>query len=681
MPLTVAKTAGFCFGVRRAVDTVYEQLERIPSTSSPKLFTLGEIIHNAQVVEELDSLGAVAVDSLEKLLELEEQLSQQNRPYIPVIIRSHGVPKKVYEALDSRSIPYIDATCPNVKRIQKIVEEQPEGTLVLIAGDAVHPEIQGIIGHCNVTCVTFTSAKELAEFTENHANLSKMNSVMVAQTTFNTSEWQKCVETAKNLYTNLKIFDTICKATLMRQTEAAQLAEVSDIMIVIGGRHSSNTQKLSDICSRFTKTIWVETARELLSGQADVVCQIDAGSRVGVTAGASTPVRIIKEVQKTMSEILKEEEMSFEEMLNQSFKSTYTGEKVKGIVTGIAPNEITVDIGTKHTGYVPLSELTNDPSLSTEDIVKKGDEIELVVLRVNDVEGTVMLSKKRLDAQAGFEKVMAAAGTGEVLSGTVTDVVKGGILAVTEGVKVFIPASLSGVSKNEPLEQLLKQKVDFVIREVNEKRHRAVGSIKDVLKEQKKVLEDKFWSEVEVGKRYQGVVKSITSYGAFVDLGGVDGMVHISELSWLRIKHPSDVVKVGDVLDVYVKDIDVENKKISLGYKKTEDNPWEVLKRDYEVGSVVTAKVVSMTAFGAFAQIIPGVDGLIHISQISNERINKPQDVLTIGQEVQVQITDIDFEKKRVSLSMKALLEDNAQEEAAEASEETTEVNELFPCR
>ena len=673
MPLTVAKTAGFCFGVRRAVDTVYEQLERIPSTSSPKLFTLGEIIHNAQVVEELDSLGAVAVDSLEKLLELEEQLSQQNRPYIPVIIRSHGVPKKVYEALDSRSIPYIDATCPNVKRIQKIVEEQPEGTLVLIAGDAVHPEIQGIIGHCNVTCVTFTSAKELAEFTENHANLSKMNSVMVAQTTFNTSEWQKCVETAKKLYTKPKIFDTICKATLMRQTEAAHLAEVSDIMIVIGGRHSSNTRKLSDICSRYCKTIWVETAQELLNGQADVVCQIAAGSRVGVTAGASTPVRIIKEVQKTMSEILKEEEMSFEEMLDQSFKSTYTGEKVKAVVTSVAPNEITVDIGTKHTGYVPLAELTSDPSLKPEDIVKKGDEIELVVLRVNDVEGTVMLSKKRLDAQAGFEKVMAAAGTGEVLSGTVTDVVKGGVLAITEGVKVFIPASLSGVSKNEPLEQLLKQKVDFVIREVNEKRHRAVGSIKDVLKEQKKALEEKFWGEVEVGKRYQGVVKSLTSYGAFVDLGGVDGMVHISELSWLRIKHPSDVVKVGDVLDVYVKDIDTENKKISLGYKKTEDNPWEVLKRDYEIGSVVTAKVVSMTAFGAFAQIIPGVDGLIHISQISNERINKPQDVLTIGQEVQVQITDIDFDKKRVSLSMKALLDDSAEEAAEEVSAEDAE--------
>ena len=673
MPVTVAKTAGFCFGVRRAVDTVYEQLQCSSLPTSPKLFTLGEIIHNSQVVDELKSLGAIPVPSLEELLEQELSRKQQGLPFVPVIIRSHGVARKVYEALEQNEIPYIDATCPNVQRIQKIAADQPEGTLLLIAGDSNHPEIQGIMGHCNVTCVTFQSAEELRNLTEKHANLYKMTSEMVAQTTFNTSEWQKCVETAKNLYTNLKIFDTICKATLMRQTEAAQLAEVSDFMIVIGGRHSSNTKKLSDICGRFCTTIWVETARELLSGRADVVCQIDAGSRVGVTAGASTPVRIIKEVQKTMSEIVKEEEMSFEEMLNQSFKSTYTGERVKAIVTGIAPNEITVDIGTKHTGYVPLSELTSDPSLKPEDIVKKGDEIELVVLRVNDVEGTVMLSKKRLDAQAGFEKVMAAAGTGEVLSGTVTDVVKGGVLAVTEGVKVFIPASLSGVSKNEPLEQLLKQKVDFVIREVNEKRHRAVGSIKDVLKEQKKALEEKFWSEVEVGKRYQGVVKSITSYGAFVDLGGVDGMVHISELSWLRIKHPSDVVKVGDVLDVYVKDIDVENKKISLGYKKTEDNPWEVLKRDYEIGSVVTAKVVSMTAFGAFAQIIPGVDGLIHISQISNERINKPQDVLTIGQEVQVKITDIDFDKKRVSLSMKALLDENAEEASEEVAEEVSE--------
>lgn len=656
MPVTVAKTAGFCFGVARAVKMVEEMLPAAPLApgARPVLFTYGEIIHNPQVVDGLRSQGAVAAGSLEEIFS-----QQQPDSPIPVVIRSHGVARSVYEALESRGIPVVDATCPYVKTIQNIVASQPEGTVVLIAGDRDHAEVQGIIGHCNVTYVTFNSIKELTEQLATLANLSKISCVMVAQTTFNTAEWEKCVETAKKQCTNLKIFDTICKATMTRQTEAAQLAEKSDTMIVIGGKHSSNTRKLAEICGQRCPTVWVETAEELEH------CQFGAVKNVGVTAGASTPVRIIKEVQKTMSEILKDqEEMSFEEMLNNSFKSTYTGEKVKGIVTSIAPNEIAVDIGTKHAGYVPLHELTSDPSLKPEDIVKKGDELELIVLRVNDVEGTVLLSKKRLDAQAGFEKVMNAAGTNEVLSGTVTDVVKGGILAVTEGVKVFIPASLSGVSKNEPLEQLLKQKVDFVIREVNEKRHRAVGSIKDVLKEQKKALEEKFWSEVEVGKHYQGVVKSITSYGAFVDLGGVDGMVHISELSWLRIKHPSDVVKVGDVLDVYVKDIDTENHKISLGYKKTEDNPWEVLKRDYEIGSVVTAKVVSMTAFGAFAQIIPGVDGLIHISQISNERINKPQDVLTIGQEVQVKITDVDFDKKRVSLSMKALLDES--EEAAE---------------
>lgn len=652
MPVTVADTAGFCFGVNRAVTMVEDHLKKGP------LYTLGEIIHNPQIVQSLREKGATPIYSLEEI----------TQP-LPVVLRSHGVPAATLRQLESLGLPVIDATCLYVKKIHQIVAAQGENTLVLIAGDQEHSEVKGIMGHCNATFVTFNSDEELQKLANYIVNLSKKECVMVAQTTFNANEWKKCVETAKKLYTNLKIFDTICKATLTRQTEAAALAARSDLMVVIGGKHSSNTKKLAEICSRYCQTLWVETAQELYDSQPGHVMN------VGVTAGASTPVCIIKEVQKIMCEIEKDlEGMSFEEMLNASFKSTYTGEKVKGIVTSIAPNEIAVDIGTKHAGYAPLSELTSNPNLKPEDIVKVGDELEFVVLRVNDVEGTVMLSKKRLDAQAGFEKVTKAAGTNEVLSGVVTDVVKGGVLAVTEGVKVFIPASLSGVSKNEPLEQLLKQEVKFVIREVNEKRHRAVGSIKDVLKEERKVLEDQFWSAVEVGKTYQGVVKSLTSYGAFVDLGGVDGMVHISELSWLRIKHPSDVVKVGDVLEVYVKDIDTENKKISLGYKKTEDNPWEVLKRDFEIGSACKAKVVSMTTFGAFAQILPGVDGLIHISQISTERINKPQDVLTVGQEVDVKITDIDFDKKRVSLSMRALLEEaEAADDAVQAAEETVD--------
>ncbi|MBQ8598587.1 MAG: bifunctional 4-hydroxy-3-methylbut-2-enyl diphosphate reductase/30S ribosomal protein S1 [Oscillospiraceae bacterium] len=649
MPVTVAKTAGFCFGVNRAVDTVLQQL-----AEGRKLYTLGEIIHNPQVTEDLKDKGADAVDSIEEMTEKR-----------PVVIRSHGVPRSTYEELSSAGLSYIDATCPYVKKIQNIVAEQDQDTGILIAGNPSHPEVIGIMGHCSSDYLVFQNEDELQNLADSIVKMSKKQWILVAQTTFNANLWKKCVEIAKKLCTNPKIFDTICKATLTRQTEAASLAAESDAMIVIGGKHSSNTKKLAEICSGFCTTVWVETAAELKD------FSFRPGMRVGVTAGASTPVGIIKEVQKTMCEIEKNlDEMTFEEMLDASFKSTYTGEKVKGIVTGIAPNEISVDIGTKHTCYAPLSELTSNPNLKPEDIVKVGDELEFIVLRVNDVEGTVMLSKKRLDAQAGFEKVMKSAGTNEVLSGVVTDVVKGGVLAITEGVKVFIPASLSGVAKNESLEQLLKQEVRFVIREVNEKRHRAVGSIKDVLKEERKAQEEQFWSSVEAGQVFNGTVKSLTSYGAFVDLGGVDGMVHISELSWQRIKHPSDVVKVGDVLEVYVKDIDAENKKISLGYKKTEDNPWEILKRDYAVESVCKAKIVSMTTFGAFAQILPGVDGLIHISQISNERIAKPQDVLTVGQEVDVMITDIDFDKKRVSLSMKALLEETPAEEAVEADAE-----------
>lgn len=383
-----------------------------------------------------------------------------------------------------------------------------------------------------------------------------------------------------------------------------------------------------------------------------------------------------------MSEIVKDqEELSFEEMLNQSFKTIDNREKVTAVVTGIAPNEISVDIGTKHAGYVPLNELTDDPNAKPEDLVKIGDELELMVVRVNDVEGTVMLSKKRLDAVAGFEKVMGAADTGEILEGTVVEVIKGGLLVLTNGVKVFIPASQATMSRGDSLEDLLKQKVTFKILEVNRQRKRAVGSIRAVLREQRKELEDQFWQDAEVGKQYTGVVKSLTSYGAFVNLGGVDGMVHISELSWSRIKHPSEVVNVGDTVEVYIRDIDTENKKISLGFKKAEDNPWTIMSQKYNVGDVCDVKVVSLTPFGAFAQIIPGVDGLIHISQISTERINKPADVLQVGQEVQAKITELDIERKRVSLSIKALLseQDEQTEEAQDAPAGSDVVYEAGP--
>lgn len=651
MKITIAKTAGFCFGVDRAVNLAFEYADK-----HKNVCTLGPIIHNPQIVEQLRQKGVTCVN---KVTDLPKDAT--------VVIRSHGVAQAVFDEIEAQQLSYVDATCPFVQNIHHIVKEQSEqGRAILIAGDSAHPEVLGIKGHCNGAVCVFKTAEELQNVLNQSSNYTEKRCSMVAQTTFNTLEWQKCVEIAKKVCTNLRIFDTICIATAKRQQEAIELARKNDLMVVVGGRTSSNTAKLFQICSDITRCILVERAEELYDYDFAQV------TNIGVTAGASTPACIIKEVQKTMSEILKnqEEEISFEELLDQSFKSTYNGKKETGVVVGIAPNELQVDIGTKHAGYVPLSEFTDDPNAKLEDLVKKGDKLELLVVRVNDVEGTVMLSKKRLDQIAGLEKIENAYETGEVLDGVVVEVVKGGVIVSCLGSKIFVPASKATLSRNDELESLLKKNVQFKVIDLKKERgrKRAIGSIKDVALKAREEAAEKFWASVEVGKIYKGEVKSLTSYGAFVDLGGVDGMVHISELSWNRIKHPSDVVKVGEILEVYVKDIDSENKKISLGYKKTEDNPWEIIKRDYPVGTVVKAKIVSITTFGAFAQIIPGVDGLIHISQISYERVDKVADVLSVGNEVDVKITEIDTDKQRVSLSMKALLEApvQAEDETAE---------------
>ncbi len=656
MKITVARSAGFCFGVQRAVDLAFQTAQKgIPAC------TLGELIHNPWIVQQLQKQGIFPIDRPE-----------DNPDGRTVIIRSHGVGRQIYDRLEQMGCPVLDATCPHVERIHRIVSAIGPGQLTLIAGDVRHPEVEGILGFCKGPWQAFKNQEELDQILQNMDEMRDQEVVLVAQTTFALPDWEKSVEKLKKVCTKLKIFATICNATEKRQQEAAQLASQSDAMVVIGGRKSSNTAKLAQICSSYCDTFLIEDAAELRQ------LPLKGYSNFGVTAGASTPACIIKEVQETMSEILKDQqdELSFEELLNQSFKTIDNREKVTAVVTGIAPNEISVDIGTKHAGYVPLSELTDDPNAKAEDLVKVGDTLDLLVVRVNDVEGTVMLSKKRLDAIAGFEKVMNAVDTNEILEGTVVEIIKGGLLALTNGVKVFIPASQATMSRNDSLEDLLKKKVQFKILEVNRQRKRAVGSIRAVLREQRKALEDQFWAQVEVGQHYTGVVKSLTSYGAFVNLGGVDGMIHISELSWQRIKHPSEVVNVGDTVEVYIRDIDPENRKISLGYKKPEENPWTIMQNQYQVGTVCKVKVVSMTPFGAFAQIIPGVDGLIHISQISTERINKPSDVLSVGQEVEVKITELDPERKRVSLSIRALLEDkkHEEEEAAAAQAPESEV-------
>ena len=359
-----------------------------------------------------------------------------------------------------------------------------------------------------------------------------------------------------------------------------------------------------------------------------------------------------------MSEENFEIEESFAEMLEKSIKTLNTGDKVTGVVTGITPTEIYVDLGTKHAGYIPASELTDDPTVKIEDLVKVGDEIETYVMRVNDQEGVATLSKKRLDTVKSWDDIEQAREERTTVEGVVTEENKGGVVVSIKGVRVFVPASQTGLPREAAMSELLKKKVRLRITEVNRARKRVVGSIRAVEAEERAARAAQVWENIEVEKRYTGTVKSLTSYGAFVDIGGVDGMVHVSELSWSRIKHPSEVVSVGDTVEVYVISFDPEKKKISLGMKDHSQDPWAVFTDKYHIDDVANVRVVKLMTFGAFAEIVPGVDGLIHISQIADHRIDKPGDVLSEGQMVDVKITDIDYDKKKVSLSIRALLED-----------------------
>lgn len=665
MRVILAKTAGFCFGVDRAVNMAYEL-----ANSGARAATLGQLIHNSLVTDDLAAKGVRIISS-----PAEAQRGET------VIIRAHGVAAEVYEELKGTGAEICDATCPFVKKIHRIVAENSgEDTEAFIAGDPNHPEVIGIKGHCKGEVNIFNSEAELDEIIKNDGKNYDKRIIAVSQTTFSQKVWKICKEKIKKYYTNAKIFDTICFATRERQDEAALISKQSDMMIIIGDRHSSNTAKLKAVCSENCDTYLVERAAELNT------INFSHCATVGVTAGASTPSAIIKEVLFAMSEIVNEttniqveevpsevaaaEDMDFSAALEESLNNMSTDQRVKGVVMGITPTEIQVDIGRKHAGFVPMDEYSADPNADAAKELKVGDTLDLIIMKTNDAEGTVMLSKRRFDAQKAWTDIIAAEEDGRVLEGTVAEVIKGGILVVSGGVRIFIPASLATERKDEPLEDLLKKTVKFRIIEVNKQRRRAVGSIRAVLKDMRKEAAEAFWAQAEVGQKYHGVVKSMTNYGAFVDIGGVDGMVHISEMSWKRIKNPAEVFSIGQEVDVYIKALDAENKKISLGYRRDEDNPWEILRKNYPVGSVIEAEIVGLTTFGAFARIIPGIDGLIHISQIADRHISKPQDVLTVGDKVTCKITAIDFDKKRVSLSIRALLEPAAEDEAEETEAE-----------
>ncbi|MBR1566584.1 MAG: bifunctional 4-hydroxy-3-methylbut-2-enyl diphosphate reductase/30S ribosomal protein S1, partial [Oscillospiraceae bacterium] len=636
MKVLVAKSAGFCYGVRRAVELA-EETARAKGGAM-----LGSIIHNANVIAELETLGMRRIASPEEVHEGET-----------VLIRSHGERREILEELTARGAIIADATCPNVRHTQQLVSDaESSGTQVVIIGEAQHPEVIAIASRCRgaVAC----DSPETVEKWLHSGDFDPEKPVLaVAQTTCIRTLWENCLIFLKKECTNLKVCDTICGATQKRQTEAAELAARVDVMVVVGDRKSANTRHLTEICKEACpRVIQIETADEL-SPDVFFGCMT-----AGLTAGASTPASIIKEVYATMTEEIKNETKmaegeSFEEMLEKSFKTLNTGDKVSGVVTAIGSTEIQVDLGCKQAGYIPISELSADPDAKVEDIVHVGDEIETYIVRVNDVEGYATLSKKRLDAVKVWEDIEKAVEDKTVLSGYVTEVNKGGIVVSVKGVRVFVPASQSGQPREADLSTMVKQSVQLRVTEVNRARRRVVGSIRSVLSEQRAAAQKEIWDNIEVGKHYDGVVKSMTSYGVFVDIGGVDGMVHISELSWSRIKHPSEIVKVGDHLDVYVISFDAEKHKISLGVKDRTQNPWDVFMKTYQVGDVAKVRIVKLMTFGAFAEVVPGVDGLIHISQIADRRIEKPGDVLSEGETVEAKITAVDEEKQKISLSIR----------------------------
>ena len=648
MSVVLAKSAGFCYGVRRAV----ELAERTAEEGRPCVM-LGSIIHNKDVIARLAEKGLTAVERPEDVPEGSA-----------VIIRSHGEGRAVYDQLRARGVEILDATCPNVTRIHQIVAQAEEtGRQPVIVGTPDHPEVTAIAGWCSHPVVV-SGAEELEKWLVQDEKRRNLPLTFVSQTTSTRKIWDDCVKKAKKECTNAEFFDTICGATSKRQEEAHRLAQQCSLMVVIGDGKSSNTKRLAEICRESCPDVrLIERAADL---EPSALSQANV---VGITAGASTPAWIIKEVYDKMSDENMEIEKSFAEMLEESIKTLNTGDKVKGKVVAITPTEIEVELGVKYPGYIPLSELSDDPSVKPEDVVKVGDEIETYVMLVSDRDCMVKLSKKRLDMVKGWEEIEAAKDNETVMEGFVTEDNKGGVVVSVKGVRVFVPASQTGLPRETPMSELVKQKVRLIITEVNRARRRVVGSISRVTRAERAAAAEKVWAEIEEGKHYTGTVKSLTSYGAFVDIGGVDGMVHISELSWSRIKNPAEICKVGDTMDVYVISFDPEKHKISLGAKDHSVDPWQVFMNKYGVGDTAEVRIVKLMPFGAFAEVVPGVDGLIHISQIADRRIEKPEDVLSEGQTVEAKITAIDEEKQKISLSIRALLAPAADEEDAPVEE------------
>ncbi|HYE83806.1 MAG TPA: bifunctional 4-hydroxy-3-methylbut-2-enyl diphosphate reductase/30S ribosomal protein S1 [Clostridia bacterium] len=656
MEIILDENAGFCFGVKKAVDKAFNEAD---NKHERKIYTYGPLIHNRQVIGKLEEQGIYSIHEVDEVLDEGAEL----------IIRSHGIAAEKYEQFEQKGLKYIDCTCPYVSAIHKKVRNYyQKGYKIFIVGDKNHPEVIGTNGWCDYTAHILDDEKIVDK-------LPIYDKIcLVAQTTITKKIWDSVVDAIHKKYKNAIIFNTICSATEKRQDSAEQLSKIVDCMIVIGSRESSNTNKLYQICKENCDNAFhIEKAEDL------PMDALKGFGRIGITAGASTPDWVIKEVIGKMQEIndnvtgnqentvlnqegIHESQANMMEEYEKTMRTVYAGDTVKGTVIMVTDDEVMVNIGYKSDGIIKKEDYTWEQEVNLKDLVKAGDELEVVVVSINDGEGNVVLSKKLFDAEKNWHKIEAAFNEKTPIEGYVKEIVRGGAIVELMGIRAFMPASQFDIRYSEDLSGYLNTKVMVNVIEYDPEKRKIVVSRKTLLKKEQEIREKAVWESIEAGQRLTGEVKRLTDFGAFVDIGGVDGLIHISELSWSRVKHPSEVVKPGNKVEVVVLTVDKEKRKISLGLKQTIPEPWSVAGDKYKVGDVVEVKVLRFSNFGAFVELEPGIDGLVHISQISDKRISKPADALNIGDTVKAKIIDIKPEEKKISLSIKELIEPATEE-------------------
>ena len=653
--ILAAANSGFCFGVKQAIEKTEEEIRRKAESSSPgRIYTWGPLIHNKTVTDGLKEKGVSILDSLENV-----------KPEDVIIVRSHGETKEFFEKARARNCKIIDATCPFVKKIQQLAEKaHRKGKQLVIVGDRLHPEVKGINGWCDNSAITVNSVEDAEGVLENH---NRNLFFLVAQTTIKKELLDAVIRVFEINNVHVEVNNTICNATALRQKSCAELAEICDAMLIIGGRESSNTGKLFEISEKkCKKTFFVEKIEDL------PLHQIAKCNKIGIAAGASTPECVIKEVIATMSE---KKEMSMEELLateaydlDGAMRLPRLNEVVNGTVHQVTENGIIVDMGCKKDGIIPKEEVTLEGDQKLTDLFKAGDEIQAKVVKTDDGEGVITLSKKKLEVNEHWNEINEALENKTTITVKVLRQVNGGVIAAYKEVSGFIPLSQLSDKYVENADEFIGKELPVKVTRVDLKRGRTVFSHKAILDEEKKKQIEAVWNSLNVGDVVEGTVMRFTDYGAFVDLGGIDGLLHISEISWGKLKHPQEVLQIGDRVKVKILSMNEEKGKISLGLKQTTPEPWSVIEEKYQVGQVVTGKVVQIKEYGAFVELEPGLDGLVHISEVAHKRVNDIAEELTLGQTVEAKILEIDTERKRISLSIKRTVEAPAEE--AEAAEE-----------